>query len=353
VPNEIITFLQSGLHSRQRTFVRASRIPPAPIEGLNHFASVRARRTDANAPFDEYSLSFEGAGLPVKPWSPSALDKVLSQPATFAFKQVFGCAREYDREFRREFKLTLGRVIHCWLGNIFGETGSTLATSLALDLPSGCCDAAAVRERLRRRLREARDARLNSLFEAQRCVWWESIVRQAAWVCDRFIDQLSQPVAQSPWLAAEYPVEVTLPGPDPLALRGRIDLVLLDQADVKAANLVVVDFKTSAQKTKPKPAAGGCGLQFYAYRWMCEALGAQTTRILVTRIGGNDEINPGADEQTAAAIRSALARIQSRSCFGYGSDPEARNGGNNEVLPIATVPINSAVLRGKRKLTLG
>jgi hypothetical protein len=85
---------------------------------------------------------------------------------------------------------------------------------------------------------------------------------------------------------------------------------------------------------------------------MCEALGAQTTRILVTRIGGNDEINPGADEQTAAAIRSALARIQSRSCFGYGSDPEARNGGNNEVLPIATVPINSAVLREKRKLTL-
>ncbi|MBV8899774.1 MAG: PD-(D/E)XK nuclease family protein [Verrucomicrobia bacterium] len=353
VPNEIITFLQSGSHSRPRAFVRAGQVPPAPIEGLTHFASVRARRTDARLPFDEYSLSFEGAGLRVKPWSPSVLDKVLSQPATFAFKQVFGCAREYDREFRREFRLTLGRVIHCWLGQIFGESGSgsTLATGLALGLSSGCCDADAVRDRLRQRLREVQDTHLRRLSEAQRCVWWESILRQAAWVCDRFVEQLAGPLARSPWLAAEFPMEVTLPGPDPLALCGRIDLVLLDRADVKAANLVVVDFKTSKRKPAPKP-AGGSGLQFHAYRWMCEALGAQTTRILVTRIGGTDEVNPGADEQAAAALRSTLAAIQRRACFGYGGDPGSRDA-QDEVLPIATVPINSAVLRAKRRLTLG
>ncbi|MBV8901877.1 MAG: hypothetical protein JOY92_17385, partial [Verrucomicrobia bacterium] len=131
----------------------------------------------------------------------------------------------------------------------------------------------------------------------------------------------------------------------------RIDLVLLDRADVKAANLVAVDFKTSRRKTTIK-AAGGCSFQFYAYRWMCEALGAQTTRILVTRVGANDEINPKAGEEAAAQVRSTLARIQCRGCFGYGSDAEARNG-DDEALPIATVPINSAVLRAKRKLTLG
>jgi len=354
VPNEIITFLQSGSHSRPRAFVRAGRLPPAPIEGLDHFASVRARRTDGNTPFDEYSLSFEGAALPVKPWSPSALDKVISRPATFAFKQVFGCAREYDREFRREFKMTLGRVIHDWLGEIFGESGSgsTLATDLAFGLPAGDCDPGAVRDTLRRRLREVQAVHRARLSEAQRCVWWESILRQAAWVCDRFIDQLAEPLAQSPWLAAEFPLDVTVPGPDPLALCGRIDLLLLDRADVRAANLVVVDFKTSKRKPAIKPAAGS-GLQFYAYRWMCEALGAQAARILVTRVGTNDELDLTTHEQAAAQVRSTLGKIQRRACFGYcPPDREARNG-DDEVLPIATVPINSAVLREKRKLTLG
>lgn len=352
VPNEIITFLQSGMRSRQRAFVRAGRVPPAPIEGLNHFGSVRARRTDGNAPFDEYLLSFEGAGLPVTPWPPSALDTVLRRPATFAFKQVFGCAREYDREFRREFKLTLGRVIHRWLGQVFGESGSgsTLATGLALGLGSGCCDAGVIRDRLRQRLRDVQKAYLQGLSEAQRCVWWESIVRQAAWVCDRFIDQLAEPLARSPWLAAEFPLDVTLPGPEPLALYGRADLVLLDQADVKAANLVLVDFKTSKRKPTIKP-ADGCGLQFYAYQWMCEAAGAQSARVFVTRVGANDDLNLGSHGKAAAATRSTLARIQNRACFGCG-DSEARNG-DREILPIATVPINSAVLRGKRKLTLG
>ncbi|MBV9491841.1 MAG: PD-(D/E)XK nuclease family protein [Verrucomicrobia bacterium] len=352
VPNEIITFLQSGLHARQRTFRPAERTPPAPVQGLDQFAAVWARRTDPNAPFDEYSLAFGGLDLPLEPWSPSALDAVWNQPATFAFRHVFGCEREHDREFRREFGLTLGKLVHRWMRSVFagaGSGGSPLQTALALGIPSVQCTSDLIRDRLRQRLREEQDAYLKSLSDGRQCLWWDSVVRQAGWACERLIDQISEPVARSPWLAAECPVEATLPLPEPLALRGRIDLVLLDQADLKTANLLVVDFKTSARQTAVK-LAEGYGLQFYGYHWICEHLAGKPPRVLVARIGANDELNLTAEQEKAGTVRTTLARIQGSACFGLGNG-SGEHRDDAEALPLAAVPISSAVLREKRKRT--
>ncbi|HEY0790191.1 MAG TPA: PD-(D/E)XK nuclease family protein [Chthoniobacterales bacterium] len=347
VPNEVITFLEYAVHVDPiffRTDPAPPAPPPSPPKTLERFAHVWTQRTDAQSPYNEYSFVF--AGLSYGPWSPSVLERVLGQPATFAYQHVFGCEREHDREFRRQFGRALGQLCHGWMGRVLGEADQPLAAGLAFGAGAEPLSAAELRCRMTARLEQEVSRFDGSISSPQRCVWWESVLQQAEWTCRQFIHHVASYLEKSPWLAAEYPVEVCLPAPDPLALKGRFDLLLLTAPDLPEADVLVIDFKTSRRTTLLKD---GSSLQFHGYRWMCEALGVRSARILVARPGGCTELDFARCTESGAASRGTLARIQNELCFGYGTGAGGDCG--NEHLPIATVPLNGEVLRHKHRLT--
>ncbi len=348
VPNEVVTYLQSGLRVEPSRFHPGTKVPGAPPPALEVFSEVWTGRTAHDRPFDEYGLVFGPAAENPAPWSASALAGLLQQPATFAFEHVFRCEREWDREYARAFHSLVGKTAHAWMAEILGggpdglvPVRVMLGVALGELIPSEVCAL------LRRRLQTVTARAWAASDPSRRSLWWEAALREAEWCCGRFIEHVAGHLAEWPYAAAERTVRCGLPGPHPLELQGRFDLVLSTGPEIAGSDLLIIDFKSSdAAVSWATPA----GLQLHGYAWLCEGLQARSHRLQVMQRRGVEEVGMAETVKARAAWRQHLSAMQQDRRFGLGGEDL---GGRpvEEPLPIATVRFAAETLRQKRRLT--
>jgi len=120
--NRFITFLEHSLGAVPVWF------EPAPIQPANLvplLGKIRQDRCDPEHAFDEYLFNFSSLDLKADAWPASELQKAIAAPGTFAFRQLFGLRRTWDRRFERDGRRTLGITLHdlmkVILRNPFGD----------------------------------------------------------------------------------------------------------------------------------------------------------------------------------------------------------------------------------------
>jgi PD-(D/E)XK nuclease superfamily len=372
-PNDFVTFLQVPL----KTATRTATVTGRRKHGFDDARFVEAfrRRRDPTRPFDEYSLNFSGLPLPQREWSASALQRLVAAPGSFAFETVLGARRCWTYRFERRANAVLGKLVHASMQRIFGGTESFAELEALLGLPAGRTSSrqAGSVESLSRtggtpRAPEPGALQPGELIERLQSVaqaalarlinnwpdddpWWQSLYRKAQSYVDRMLrGMVTEAVLPSNWCQAEARVQadVRLSQEDSLRLIGRMDLVLANQPAWSGAEVVLVDFKTTAVNEKINSQTGA-GFQFVAYQRIAETLGATVKRFLV--VGGPEiaEVRNEEPETLESAFRE-LAIVQQRSSFGHGP-VEPAEFGIREELPIATAPVNRSVLAAKLALT--
>jgi hypothetical protein len=359
-PNDFVTFLQVPLKTATRTATLTGRREHGFDDA--RFVEAFRRRRDPTRPFDEYSLNFSGLPLPLREWSASALQRLVAAPGSFAFETVLGARRCWTYRFERRANAVLGKLVHASMQRIFGGTESFAELEVLLGLPVGrlaqppppAPEPGALQPgELIERLLAVADAALVQAINAgpDDDPWWQSLYRKAQFYVGRMLrGMVAEAVLPAIWCQAEARVQadVRLSQQDSLRLIGRMDLVLANQPAWSGAEVMLVDFKTTAVNEKINPQTGA-GFQFVAYQRIAETLGATVKRFLV--VGGAEiaEVSNEEPETLESAFRE-LAIVQLRSSFGHGP-VEPAEFGIREELPIATAPVNRTVLAAKLALT--
>src|SRR5262249_771814 len=227
------------------------------------FATICSNRLNPELPFDEYFLNFRGAGLTAAPWHPSALETVFKTPATFAFKTIYRCQREFDRAFFRSAQSTVGRIAHRWLQTAFGKNARFASFRQAhLRIPEQGC--ALFRS-------ELEIAYLRTLSETPGPdLWWETILNKAFSLALRMLEHASSYFDSYAYYQSESELQGTWHSVGGcLALDGRTDLILSDLAQLENASVRIVDFKTS-KRVRTFDQENGDGLQFLGYQLLAK-----------------------------------------------------------------------------------
>ena len=108
-----------------------------------------------------------------------------------------------------------------------------------------------------------------SLFASENLplpLWWKSALRKSAWVARHSLAAVGEN-GGARWFSMEKNLRGQIETPDgALKVKGRIDLLFADQADLKGASLWIIDFKTGAAKAPTlAQLQNGNGFQFAAY----------------------------------------------------------------------------------------
>ena len=334
--NDLGTFAEEFLKAK---VTRIHALPKTDTR-IPIFATVWSNRLNPEQPFDEYFLNFRGAGLAKAPWHPSALETVFKTPATFAFKAVYGCQREFDRAFFRSAQMTVGRIAHRWLQSAFGKNARFASFRQSpLRIPERA--SALFRSEL-----EIAYMRTRSETPVPD-LWWETILNKAFWLALRMLERAGSYF--DPY--AYYQSESELKGiwhstGGDLALDGRTDLILSDLAQLKDASVQIVDFKTS-KRVRTFDHENGDGLQFLGYQLLAKINGARNVELMIVTPDQSKQIQLPTDADLTSLI-NLLARLQSSQSFGCRPSVKWDVA---ETLPIATVPIAPDVLERKLALT--
>ena len=339
--NRFVTFLEHSLGAAPAAF------EPPPSEPGDRFpllTKVRQYRLDPERGFDEYLFDFRSLNLKPDAWSASDLQKAIAAPGTFAFRQLFGLKRTWDRRFERDGRKTLGILVHDLMkvilrnpfGELFREGLADLRQSAGLK-ESGGSNA----YRYITKLALGRDL----LHED---AWWQSIIAKAAHLVEGMSQEVAGWAEEFPFGISEYSSGDRIV-PDPLLyLKGRFDLLLANVNQVDGAEIVIIDFKTT-NSVRRFNADTGEGFQIVAYRLLAETMGArQCQQVVVMPAGAKTlTLTNGADE-IVVKLRE-LAWMQETHCFGHA--PLLRQEfATNEAMPLATLTIPVWVLRKKRAL---
>jgi hypothetical protein len=330
--NDFATFAEEFLKAKVIRFqgvpMRSGKIPP--------FEAVWSNRLNPELPFDEYFLNFQRANLPTNPWHASSLETVFKTPATFAFDAMYGCRREFDRTLFRSAQMTVGRVVHRWLQSALGKN----ARFAPFRQSSGWSLEQAI---------TLFRSQLEIAFQKTRSeipmpdLWWETILNKAFSLALRMLERASSYFDPGGYYQSEGELEGIWHSADgDLALDGRTDLILSDLAQLNAASVRILDFKTSKQ-VRLFNQENGDGLQFLGYELLAKINGARNVELAVVTPDLSREIllPPGAG---LVPLIDLLTRLQTSRCFGRRPNVKWEAA---EKLPIATVPINPDVLEKK------
>jgi len=330
---------------------RASRqfpqpVPPAlPAEERTHLQTVHASRHNGTIPFDRYQFNFNETILECDAWSATSLDQALTCPATFALRELFGAVSTADWTPARTEGAAVGNRAHRWLANILGSGNPILQATPARDFERKL---AAKFSAARRELSEwyhAEDLPLP--------IWWETCLRKIEWATRRCLRE-AVPWLQGKWSAMEQKLVVTVQTPaGSLFLKGRIDLWISDQRDLTNAHVRIFDFKTG-RGTAPtiETLKKGDGAQFAAYYLMATDAGVADAVIGIIKPEERArEVFTRADEPELRAHFSLFANLRRNLRFGRRG-PLVDDYGVCETLPMATTPIDEAILEQKAGLIL-
>ena len=148
-------------------------------------------------------------------------------------------------------------------------------------------------------------------------------------------------------------VSVGTPG-GPLPLKGRIDILISDRPDIAGARVRIFDFKTGRGAVPPSLATleRGYGAQFAAYYLMARDAGAADAVIGIIKPDSRAlDVFAAADEPNLRARFAILAGLRQNLRFARRG-PLVSEYGVCETLPLATVPIDPAILDQKAALFL-
>jgi hypothetical protein len=334
--NDLGTFAEEFLKAK---VTRINALPKTDIR-IPFFATVWSNRLNPELPFDEYFLNFRGAGLAKAPWHPSALETVFKTPATFAFKAIYGCQREFDRAFFRSAQMTVGRIAHRWLQSAFGKNARFVSFRQSpLRIPQEA--SALFRSEL-----EIAYMRTRSETPGPD-LWWETILNKAFSLALRMLERADSYFDPYAYYQSEGELKGILHSTEgDLALDGRTDLILSDLAQLENASIQIVDFKTS-KRVRTFDHENGDGLQFLGYQLLAKINGARNVELMIITPDQSKQIQLPTDADLTSLI-NLLARLQTSQSF--GCRPSVKWDAA-ETLPIATVPIAPDVLERKLALT--
>jgi len=178
-------------------------------------------------------------------------------------------------------------------------------------------------------------------------LWWETILGKATAFASRMLENVSERFEASLWYQSEGALKGTYPSSaGGLELEGRTDLILSDRNGIDSAALCICDFKTSKQARKFNPETGD-GLQFLGYRLLAQVNKALEIEMLIVKPDGIKPLSLPPDEELLGLIEQ-LTRLQRDRSFGRRP---ADRWEVSEELPIATLPIDAAILESKLELT--
>ena len=303
---------------------------------------VHGSRRNGTMPFDRYKFNFHETKLEPEPWSATDLDNAVNIPATFALRELFGAnARE---PFARAEGAAVGNRAHRWLGQILAGA----ARCPRLPQPPAM----------------KRSSRANW---RRRGANWRNGMARRNWPCrsggrPAFARRSGPPGAAcgrrgDGWiqlLRSEHPLAVTVrTAGGSLPLKGRIDIVISDSPEIAGARVRMFDFKTGRGSTPTLASlARGQGAQFAAYYLMARDAGAAEVVIGIIKPEERArDVFGAADEEALRARFALLAELRRTLRFGRRG-PLVSAHGVCETLPMATVPIDPAILEQKAALFL-
>ncbi len=344
-----------------------------PAGEQSHLRDVHGRRRDPDAPFDEHFFNFQSLTSPdelpwAEAWSAGNLDAVWNQPATFALAQVFAAQpwREQHRRLTRAESWMVGRMVHRWVESALGRSREPRlfrADDWNRAIGPGLARAQAEAEAsLRKSL--ARSHRLPDAH-APLPLWWQGVLRKTAWAAFRCLESLAETALASGgdagrWLSLNRAFRTELGTSEgPLRLEARCDLVLLDRPEIVGASCQLLDIRTGAA-----PASGalrapavqsGRGLTLAATLFMARAEGAESVNTqagVISPDGSNVAMVGEESAPNLQPVLDQLARQQRTLVFGQkGAVADTGGYGATENLPLATTPIDPAVLARKAEWT--
>jgi len=184
-------------------------------------------------------------------------------------------------------------------------------------------------------------------------LWWETCLRKTGWATRRCLREVRGWI-EGNYCAMEQRLAVKVQTPaGPLLLKGRIDIMISDRPEIAGARVRIFDFKTgrSAAPTLASLATGN-GAQFAAYYLMARDAGAAEAVIGIIKPDerARDVFGKG-DEAGLRARLGVLADLWRDLRFGRRG-PLVSEYGVCETLPLATAPIDPAILDQKAGLFL-
>jgi hypothetical protein len=318
-----------------------------------HLEIVHSSRRNGTMPFDRYQFDFNEARLDLSDdlfliggaWSVTDLDSAITCPATFALKKMFGAERAVWWSPARIEKIAVGNRVHRWLGHALGQGAEFSDVPSARDAERRLAQAAGASRR-----------ELEEWFASENLplpLWWETCLRRAQWAARRCLREVLGAI-DGGLCAVELNIKVAVETPlGTVPLKGRMDLVLSDKAELRDANVRIYDFKTGrGDVPSMKSLENGKGWQFAAYYLMARDAGAATASIGIVRSEGQPrEVFGRSDEDDLRAHAGHFAELRRRMRFGRRG-PLISEHGTTETLPLATTPIEKTVLEQKSALYL-
>lgn len=335
-------FLQASIVDRDKT--------------IQEFASVKqayVTRRDAEAPFDEYSFSFNqapegGVQLSCKAW-----ETAIKRPANAWYEHVLKVSKA-DSPAKDEVRmLTIGTWLHDWVNPTPKEKDVTLLPELSdwlsqVDRFSNA-ERFAVREAYVKADRELPD-------------WWTV---DWAWA-RKLVRSFALEIKNQPgplWGVGEYSLRehqiATVPGVLRLPARGRIDLVLsqgevsLDALEKSVPSLWILDFKTGGDEIlSEKGLANGSGIQMALYALALYGAGARAIDVSVVRPNESLKVQLTLDEiLDSKELWQTVSKIHETGCFGDRGAVRSEFSFTGDY-PWATLPVAPEILDAKWQHTL-
>ena len=360
----------------RRTIRRVQRAssPLARKEG-DHVRHVWTRRRDPRTPFDEYFFNFSALTGPdelpwAEAWSAGELDAAWNRPATFALGQIFAAEpwRDHDSSLTRGEGWMVGRLVHRWLHvalDASREPRRLTHEDWTRALTHGLT-------RARSETESSLRARFAAVVSPQTVgapphalpLWWQSVLRKAVWATRRCLETLAETASLQPdiplWLSMNQKLQAEL-GTDagPLRLRAQCDVVLMDRPELDGAVCQLIDIRTGAVPAGSKPSATqleqGRGLNTATALLLAVASGAEPGGSRAGIVHPDSSNFSICDADVGPLVQPALARLarqQRTLVFGQkGAVVNAHDVGQTEELPLATTPVEPAVLAAKAQIT--
>jgi len=353
-PNEWV--LRTLLETAPGTFppdlwaAGARAIPTPPSTALDpaeqaHIQLVHSARRNPAIPFDRYQFNFNETKLEPGPWSATALDQAITSPATFALAELFSAQSTAGWNPTRQEPAAFGNRAHRWLARILSVRGRL-------------SPAAPVRDDEAKLVLEFAAARreLQEWFAADGLpipIWWETCLRKTEWATRRCLRELRRSLAGE-YCAMEQNLTVVVRTPTyKFPLKGRIDILTSDQPQIPGARIRMFDFKTGRGEIPTLSSLQkGYGAQFAAYYLMARDAGAAEAAIGIIKPEDRArDVFGSADEEALRAWFGRLAGLRQSLRFGR-LGPLVSEHGATETLPLATTPIDPAILAQKAALLL-
>jgi hypothetical protein len=323
--------------------------PPLAEEERSHMEIVHSSRRNGTMPFDRYQFNFNASNIEPGTWSATDLDMAISCPATFALKQLFNAQTTADRTPAREEGTAVGNRTHRWLKRILGRGGHPwrMDVPFKYDVPLAAELSADRRE-------------LEAWYAAEGLpmpLWWETCLRKTEWAARRCLREVAEWLLEGKWCAVEQELAAKVRTPAGLLpLKGRIDLQISDGMGVPGDSVRTVrifDFKTGRKGAPSLGTLGrGEGMQFAAYYLMARDSGVPEVYVFI--IKPDDQTREVFGPRDEEALRARFARlVELRRTLRFGRrGPLVSEHGPCEALPMATTPIDPAILEQKAGLFL-